>query len=451
MASDARLIEKNIFASLVPAESGDSDIVDLFGWQGGASRFSCQAIYDVSAPAAKTFASPHTAALVNQSLTYTSLAADAASNSITLTISAPGSGTNALDVTVMGTAITVSLETTAVVAATASLAVTAPITLTSVATGTARNTQTFTTQVLAAAANPTNTVLVAFTGTAAAIVCTVTPNDGTNNGAVPVDLTTAQLRELITTGAVVGKTVTITDASSFRILQTATGGGATPLADGGEGDGVVGTFSGGANFNNAISTGNAVKSAVNADPQASFLVLVSGTNASALTTLTVTPLAGGLDGVINITNNEITIPSHGFVTGLKTQLTTTGTLPAPLALATDYFVIVIDPNIFSLATTLQNALDGIAIDITNTGSVNATGTITPTALAGGSVGFYGSNVGGSDPADWTLLEAATTITVDGSYLFQQARATYRYFKAIKGLTAGVLDLSAYILVIGNNI
>lgn len=135
--------------------------------------------------------------------------------------------------------------TPAAVAATALLNLTADITLTSVMKGSTRNTQTLTLQVLAAAANPTNTVLVSITGTAAAIVVTVTPNDGTNNGATPVALTTANLVELINTGAVTGKTITLTDASSFRTLQTATGGGATALADGGEGDGVVGTFSGG--------------------------------------------------------------------------------------------------------------------------------------------------------------------------------------------------------------
>lgn len=135
--------------------------------------------------------------------------------------------------------------TPAAVAATAVLDLTADITLTSVKKGAGRNTKTFTLQVAPAAANPTNTILAAFTGTESAIVCTITPNDGTNNGSVAVNLTTAQLRELISTGAVVGKTVTITDASSLRVLQTATGGGATNLADGGEGDGVVATFSGG--------------------------------------------------------------------------------------------------------------------------------------------------------------------------------------------------------------
>ena len=136
---------------------------------------------------------------------------------------------------------------TPAVAATATLNLTSDVILTSVATGAARNTNTFTLQILAAAANPTDTVLAAFTGTAAAIVLTITPNDGTNNGATPVDLTTAEVRELIQTGAVVGKTVTVTDGSSLRALQTATGGDATVVVDAGEGDGVVGTFSGGAN------------------------------------------------------------------------------------------------------------------------------------------------------------------------------------------------------------
>ena len=131
------------------------------------------------------------------------------------------------------------------VAATAVADLTNDITFTSVAAGPARNTNTITIQVLAAAANPTNTVLVAFTGTAAAIVITVTPNDGTNNSATAVNLTTANLVQLINTGLVTGKTVTITDASSLRELQTATGGGAQNLADAGEGDAVVATFSAG--------------------------------------------------------------------------------------------------------------------------------------------------------------------------------------------------------------
>jgi hypothetical protein len=136
-------------------------------------------------------------------------------------------------------------STPAAVAATGTLNLTADIILTSVKKGSPRNTGTFTLQVLPPAANPTNTVLIAFTGSENAIVCTVTPNDGTNNGAVPVTVTTANLVQLINAGIITGKNPTITDASSLRALQTATGGDTTPLADGGEGDGIVATFSGG--------------------------------------------------------------------------------------------------------------------------------------------------------------------------------------------------------------
>lgn len=49
-------------------------------------------------------------------------------------------------------------------------------------------------------------------------------------------------------------------------------------------------------------------------------------------------------------------------------LTTTGTLPAPLALATTYFLIRETTTKFKLATTLANARARVAIDITDTGS-----------------------------------------------------------------------------------
>jgi hypothetical protein len=107
--------------------------------------------------------------------------------------------------------------------ATATLATTAAITLTKVGADTAFNGHTYTIQVLVAAPNPTDTILVSWTGTAAATTVTVTPNDGTNNAATPVNLTTANLVQLINTGSVTGKTVTKTDLSSLRVLATATG------------------------------------------------------------------------------------------------------------------------------------------------------------------------------------------------------------------------------------
>lgn len=110
-------------------------------------------------------------------------------------------------------------------AATATLSVTTPITLTSAAKGRTRNTNTFQTVVNAPAANPGEAVLVSFTGTSAAVVCTVTPDDGS------LTLTSEELVELINNGSVSGKTVTVTDTSSLRALQTATGGSTANLSE----------------------------------------------------------------------------------------------------------------------------------------------------------------------------------------------------------------------------
>ena len=123
--------------------------------------------------------------------------------------------------------------------ASGTLDLTNDITLTSVAKGRDRNTNTFKTIVNAPAANAGDAVLVSFTGTSTAIVCTITPDDAVTT------ITTAELVELINSGSVEAKTVTITDTSSLRILQTATGGGAQNLVASGEGDNVTATFSGG--------------------------------------------------------------------------------------------------------------------------------------------------------------------------------------------------------------
>lgn len=100
----------------------------------------------------------------------------------------------------------------------------------------------------AAAANPTDTVLISVAKTAYTISITVTPNDGTNNSATPVGLTTAQLALAITgsvSGTYDGINCTITDSGGYLALFTATGGDATALAASGEGDEVASFLNGG--------------------------------------------------------------------------------------------------------------------------------------------------------------------------------------------------------------
>lgn len=66
--------------------------------------------------------------------------------------------------------------------------------------------------------------------------------------------------------------------------------------------------------------------------------------------------------------STLTATGHGLTNGQALKLGTTGSLPAPLATATVYFVIVVDANNFKLATTLANALAGTNIVLTNAGS-----------------------------------------------------------------------------------
>lgn len=60
-------------------------------------------------------------------------------------------------------------------------------------------------------------------------------------------------------------------------------------------------------------------------------------------------------------------PSN-ILTGTRVRLTTTTTLPAGLALATDYYVIKVSDTTFKLATSYANAILGTAIDITDAGT-----------------------------------------------------------------------------------
>lgn len=87
------------------------------------------------------------------------------------------------------------------------------------------------------------------------------------------------------------------------------------------------------------------------------------------------------------------IPSN-ILTGTRVRLTTSGTLPAPLATATDYYVVRMSDTTFELATTYANAIAGTQINITDAG----TGTHTVTWLlprytngAGVQAIFFNSN------------------------------------------------------------
>lgn len=79
------------------------------------------------------------------------------------------------------------------------------------------------------------------------------------------------------------------------------------------------------------------------------------------------PSAGSfdfVDGDVTVGTDQINEAAHGFNTGDLVQLTSSGTLPAGLALATDYYVIRVDANNIKLAASAKDAEDGNAVDIT---------------------------------------------------------------------------------------
>lgn len=83
---------------------------------------------------------------------------------------------------------------------------------------------------------------------------------------------------------------------------------------------------------------------------------------------------------VNATTDTASLTGHGRQTGdgpFKVESTTT--LPDPLAEGTDYWAIRVDDDNFKFALSRSDALDGIAVDLTDTG----TGTHSVVALTAG--------------------------------------------------------------------
>lgn len=332
---NARLFEKDIMEDLQTA-GGDSEVVDL----NGATKFSCQAIYDVTAQGAKTFDSG--GAEVDTG-TFPDFATIAAGDYIVINDTAGLSWAVAAD------------------------------------------------------------------------------KDGTDpepTGAIWTAIPAAQKAQVDLTGLTTAAQVATAFQDAFNALT------AVPFVANDSTADVV--FTG--NLYGAV----AAPSVHNEDDSGDGTIVVAVTDA-------------GVNSEVNVEDSELTIPTNGYPTGLKGRLTTTGTLPAPFLTGTDYFVISVDASTIQLAASLDDALDGTFIEIEDQGSDEAVNTFTPTALAGATVTFQKSN---SPDGPWVNIQAATTVTVDGSEIVEQANVSYRYFKVVKGLTAGDFDLRCLTLVIG---
>ena len=88
---------------------------------------------------------------------------------------------------------------------------------------------------------------------------------------------------------------------------------------------------------------------------------------------------GGRTVTFDNASNEVDDTGHGLLTGDgPIQLTTTGTLPAELSLETDYWIVFVGVNAYSLATSQANALAGTVVAFTDNGAGTHTVTGTDT-------------------------------------------------------------------------
>ncbi len=156
-------------------------------------------------------------------------------------------------------------------------------------------------------------------------------------------------------------------------------------------------------------------------------------------------------------------PSN-ILTGTRVRLTTTTTLPAPLATATDYYVIKDTDSTFKLGTTYANAIAGTQINITDAG----TGTHTITWLlprytngAGVQAIFFNSNataLGAATPnlslgytnsaqttsrATPTVLPIGKTAASNSIILYTGATGTgkYNYTMPLQSGDAGIAEVN----------
>ena len=134
--------------------------------------------------------------------------------------------------------------------------------------------------------------------------------------------------------------------------------------------------------------------------------------------------------------NTITITGHGFNTGLKVALTGTN-LPAGLS-ATNYWVIVVDANTISLASSLANAVAGTAVHETTQGTT-ADATLTPAALV--TTGFVVKLQQSNDGVTFFDVSGVTvTITAAGDTLWLVTNPPSLWHQIVITPTTGALNI-----------
>lgn len=148
------------------------------------------------------------------------------------------------------------------------------------------------------------------------------------------------------------------------------------------------------------STITQVRTAINAKTEAAALVTASGTSATVIAALPATPLAGGYNISLNLTDNTVTFPvDPGWATGTKAALTAaSGSLATGLS-ATDYWMIKVSTGVYKFATSMANAHAGTAVNIT--AAATGIGLLTAAASAGSIYIGYSNSLSRTNPVALT--------------------------------------------------
>lgn len=133
-----------------------------------------------------------------------------------------------------------------------------------------------------------------------------------------------------------------------------------------------------------------------------FLVANGDTNTFQLSSLNQGMVWSGGSATFTVDTGTDTLTlstsNANFATGVPITVSTTGVLPNPLVAATTYYVIRVgsgslNPGTIKLATTYENAIDGIAIDITTAGTPTNTITVSGQVQLGSITSHPGTIVG----------------------------------------------------------
>ncbi len=164
-------------------------------------------------------------------------------------------------------------------------------------------------------------------------------------------------------------------------------------------------------------------------------------------TCTVTDTTPGAKTFAFLSGNNFTSTAHGYLVGLKVRVSTSVTLPTGLTAGVDYYIIVINADVFAFASSQANALLGTAITISGAGS--GVQTATPQALAGGTLVFQKNNVPSTIPnysPVWFTITSPTTaatqnVTGAGTLNYYDPACGYHSMRALLTVTGGQATVS----------